>query len=46
MRCAKFGVAVFKASMLDCVEPICHEYMCIVLYMNLIWCTGFAKIYA
>ena len=25
---------------------ICHEYMCIVLYMKLIWCNGFPEIYA
>ena len=35
MRCAKFGVAVCKASMLNCRGAICHGYMCIVLYMNL-----------
>ena len=33
MRCAKFGVAVCKASMLDCRGSICHGYMCIVLYI-------------
>ena len=37
---------VFKASMLDCRRAICHGYMCIVLYMKLIWCNGFAEIYA
>ena len=47
IRCAKFGVAVFKASMLDCWGvSICHGCMCIVLYMKLIWCNGFAEIYA
>ena len=25
---------------------ICHGHMCIVLYMKLIWCNGFAEIYA
>ena len=25
---------------------ICHGYMCIMLYMKLIWCHGFPKIYA
>ena len=25
---------------------ICHGYMCIVLYMKLIWCNGFPKISA
>ena len=44
IRCAKFGVAVFKASMLDWRGSICHGYMCIVLYMKLIWCNGFAEI--
>ena len=24
---------------------ICHGYMCIVLYIELIWCNGFAEIY-
>ena len=34
MRCAKFGVAVFKASMLDWRRgSICYRYMCIVLYI-------------
>ena len=33
-RSAKFGVVVFKASMLDCKGAlICHSYMCIVLYI-------------
>ena len=48
MRCAKFGVVVFKESMLDCRGSICHEYMCIVLYiyMKVIWFNGFPQIYA
>ena len=25
---------------------ICHGYMCIVLYMKLIWCNGFPEICA
>ena len=25
---------------------ICHGYICILLYMKLIWCNGFAQIYA
>ena len=25
---------------------ICYGYMCIVLYMKLIWCNGYAEIYA
>ena len=34
MRYAKFGVAVFKVSMLDWRRvSICHRYMCIVLYI-------------
>ena len=45
IRCAMFGVAVFKASMLNCRGAICHGYMCIVLYMKLIWCNGCAEIY-
>ena len=24
------------------VESVCHGYMCILLYMKLIWCSGFA----
>ena len=37
IRCAKFGVMVFKASMLDWRrgwESICHRYMCIVQYIS------------
>ena len=34
MRCAKFGVVVFKASILDWLgRSICYGYMCIVLYI-------------
>ena len=25
---------------------ICHGYMCILLYMKLIWCNAFPEIYA
>ena len=25
---------------------ICHGYMCILLYMKLIWCSGFPETYA
>ena len=46
MRCAKCGVAVLKASMLNWGVSICHGYMYIVLYMKLIWYNGFAEIYA
>ena len=44
-----FGVMVFQTSMLNWrrgVGSICHGYMCIVLYMKLIWCNGFPDIYA
>ena len=35
MRCAKFGVAVCKASMLNWRRASkCHRYMCIVLYIE------------
>ena len=27
-------------------ELICHGYMCILLYMKLMWCNGFPEIYA
>ena len=37
---------VFKRSMLNWGVSICHGYMCIVLYMKLMWCNGFAEIYA
>ena len=46
MRHARFGVAVLKASLLNWGVSICHGYMCIVLYMKLIWCNCFAEIYA
>ena len=42
IRCAKFGVVVFNASIAQLQGAICHGYMCIVLYMKLIWCNGFA----
>ena len=44
-----FGVLVFQRSMLNWrrgLGSICHRYMCIVLYMKLIWCIGFPEIYA
>ena len=38
IRCAKFNVAVFKASMLNWKREgggsICHRYMCIVQYIS------------
>ena len=46
MRCAKCGVAVLRASILNWGVSIFHGHMCIVLYMKLIWCNGFAEIYA
>ena len=33
MRCGKFGVVLFKASMLNCRGAICNGYMFIVLYI-------------
>ena len=33
MRCAKFGVAIFKASMLDCRGAICHGYISALCYI-------------
>ena len=47
--CNLFGVMVFQRSMLDWRwggGSICHGYMCIVLYIKLIWCNGFPEIYA
>ena len=47
IRCAKFGVAVFKASMLDCKQGnLPWVYVHCAIYMKLIWCNGFAEIYA
>ena len=46
IRCAKCGVAVLEASMLNWGVSVCHGYMCIVLYMKLIWSNDFAEIYA
>ena len=43
MRCARFGVVVLQTCMLDWGVSICHGDMCIVLYMKLIWCNGFAR---
>ena len=45
MRCPKFGVAVLQVSILYW-GVVCHGYLCIVLYMKLMWCHGFAEIYA
>ena len=42
-----FVAMVFQWSMLDWRGVlICHRYMCIVLYMKLIWCDGFQEISA
>ena len=46
-RCATFGVAVFKASMLNWGwESICYGYMCIVLYIyrSVIRCAKFGVV--
>ena len=43
-----FGVMVFHRSMLNCrreVGSICNRYMCILLYVKCIWCSGVAWIY-
>ena len=37
---------VLDASLLNWGVSICHGYLCIVLYMKLIWCNGFVEIYA
>ena len=42
-----FGVAVFQRSMLDWRRGyVCLQYMCILLYVKVIWCSGFPEIYA
>ena len=40
-----FGVVVLHRSLVNW-EYICLQYMCILLYVNLIWCSGFPEIYA
>ena len=35
-----FGVAVFHTSMVNWREYICPQYMCILLYVKPIWCSG------
>ena len=40
-----FGVVVLHGSMVNWGRSICLGYMCIVLYMKLIWCNGVAWIY-
>ena len=27
------------------MRSVCHGYMCILLYVKLIWCSGFPEIY-
>ena len=42
-----FSVVVFQRSMVNWgVVYICHGYMCILLYVTLIWCSGVPEIYA
>ena len=31
---------------LNGVESVCHGYICILLYVKIIWCSGFPEIYA
>ena len=43
-----FGVVVFQRSMVDWRRgwgSVCHGYMCILLYVKLIQCSGFPEIY-
>ena len=40
MQCS--GVAEIYGQMEEGVESVCHRYMCIVMYMTLIWCSGVA----
>ena len=40
-----FGVVVLHGSMIDWWGSICHSYICILLYVKLIWCSGVAWIY-
>ena len=37
---------MYHGSMVDWQGSICHGYMCILLYMKLMWCIGFPEIYA
>ena len=38
--CNFFGVAVLHRSMVNWMQYICPQYMCIVLYVKCIWCSG------
>ena len=40
-----FGVVVFHTSMVDWRGYICPKYICILLYVKLIWCSGIPQIY-
>ena len=40
-----FGVAVFHTSMVHWIGSICPQYICILLYVKLLWCTGISEIY-
>ena len=40
-----FGVAVFHTYLVSWRGYICPKYMCILLYVKLIWCSGIPKIY-
>ena len=43
------SVVAFQRSMLNLRRgkgSVCHGYMCILLYMKLIWCSSFPEIYA
>ena len=39
-----FGVVLLHGPTVNCRGIICLGYMCIVLYMKLIWCNGFPEI--
>ena len=43
-----FGVVVFQRSMLNWrgMGSVCHGYVYILLYVKLIWCSGFPESYA
>ena len=38
-------VVVFHRSMVNWIGYICHRYMCILLYVKLIQCSGIPQIY-
>ena len=39
-----FGVMVFQQCMVNWGEYVCHGYMCILLYVTLIWCSTVPEI--